>query len=140
MKIINYHYIFVIICITIFNLTNVNAFENYSTDKYEAIILGKITTKTVKQIGNYYITEYKLIPKKWLYKKPNIKEFKIISLKVLGAELPEKGLVIKASTTPNYIPIKKDAVFFLEKTKSKKENVFTVSKNGVLYKLSDINS
>ena len=55
-------------------------------------------------------------------------------IKILGAELPEKGIVIKASTSPAYVPIKKDAIFLLENTKKKEKNVFTLSKNGIITK------
>ena len=102
--------------------------------KYQAIVLGKITESKVKHLGNYYITEYKLKPKEWLFKDSSVKRSNYLTIKILGAELPEKGIVIKASTTPDYIPIKKDAIFLLEDTKKKEKDVFTVSKNGVLSK------
>ena len=102
------------------------------TKKYQAIVFGEITNSKVVKSGNYYLTEYKLKSKKWLFKNPEVKESKYLTIKVLGAELPEKGIVIKASTTPDYIPIKKDAIFLLENTK--KKDAFTVSKNGILPK------
>lgn len=108
---------------------NANTFKDY-----QAIVLGKITNKKVKKVGNTYITEYKLKTKKWLFKNLNIKETKYLTIKVLGAELPKKGIVIKASTTPNYIPIKKEAIFILQHNKLKEKDIFTLSRDGVIYK------
>ena len=102
------------------------------TNKYQAIVLGEITDSKVVKSGNYYLTEYKLKSKKWLFKNPSIKKSKYLTIRVLGADLPEKGIVIKASTTPDYIPIKKNAIFLLENTRRKETNVFTISKNGIL--------
>lgn len=106
--------------------------DNLENKKYQAIVLGKITESKVKNIGNYYITEYKLEAKEWLFKNSSIKKSNYLTIKILGAELPEKGIVIKASTAPDYIPIKKDAIFLLENTK--KKDAFTISKNGILPK------
>lgn len=108
---------------------NANTFKDY-----QAIVLGKITNKKVKKVGNTYITEYKLKTKKWLFKNLNVKETKYITIKVLGAELPKKGIVIKASTTPSYIPIKKEAIFILKQNKLKEKDIFTLSRDGVIYK------
>ena len=101
-------------------------------EKYQAIVLGKITESKVKNVGNYYITEYRLKPKKWLFKNPSVKKSNYLTIKILGAELREKGIVIKASTAPDYVPIKKDTIFLLENTKRKENNIFTISKNGIL--------
>lgn len=101
-------------------------------EKYEAIVQGKIVKKEVKKIDRIYITEYKLKIKKWLFKKPDVEKSKYVTIKILGAELPEKGIVIKASTSPGYIPYKKEAVFLLEKTKGKNKNVYTITKDGVI--------
>ena len=108
--------------------------NNSGNKNYQAIVVGKITESKVRHLGNYYITEYKLKPKEWLFKNRLVKKSNYLIIKVLGADLPEKGIVIKASTTPDYIPIKKDAIFLLEDTKKKEKDVFTVSKNGVLSK------
>ena len=105
-----------------------NTFNNY-----QAVVLGKVTKKEVKEVGNLYLTEYKIKTKKWLFKKPEVKEKKVITINVLGAELSEKGLVIRASTSPDFIPMKKDVIFLLEKTKLKQNDVFTISKNGIIY-------
>ena len=102
------------------------------TNKYQAIVFGEITDSKVVKSGNYYLTEYKLKSKKWLFKNPSLKKSKYLTIRVLGADLPEKGIVIKASTTPDYIPIRKNAIFLLENTKKKENNVFTISKNGIL--------
>ena len=108
---------------------NANTFKDY-----QAVVLGKVTNKKVKKVGNTYITEYKLKTKKWLFKNSNVKETKYVTIKVLGAELPKKGIVIKASTTPSYIPIKKDAIFMLKQNKLKQKDIFTLSQDGVIYK------
>ncbi len=114
--------------------SQVSAKTFYSLERknYQAIVLGKITKSKIKKIGTYYITEYKLKPKEWLFTNPSVKKSNYLTIKILGAEFPEKGIVIKASTTPDYIPIKKDAIFFLENTKRKANNIFTISKNGIL--------
>ena len=109
-------------------------FNNLERKNYQAVVLGKITESRVKKLRNYYITEYKLKPKQWLFKDPSVKKSDYITIKVLGAELPRKGIVIKASTSPDYIPIKKDAIFLLENTKKKEKNMFTLSKNGIITK------
>lgn len=100
---------------------------------YQAVVLGKVLKKEVKKSEHLYITEYKVKTKKWLFKKPEIKEKKILTISILGAELPEQGLVIKASSSPDFIPIKKDVIFLLEKTRSDKNDIFTVSKNGIIF-------
>ena len=111
-----------------------NILNNLERKNYQAIVLGRITESKVRNIGNYYITEYKLKPKQWLFKNPSIKKSNYLTIKILGAELPEKGIVIKASTSPDYIPIKKDAIFLLENTKKKEKNIFTLSRNGIITK------
>lgn len=105
--------------------------------KYQAIVVGKITRGKITKSGNLYITEYKLKTKKWLFKKANVKTTKYITLKVLGADLKKEGIIIKASTTPDHIPINKEAVFFLEQNKLKEDNVFTVSKGGIIIKSNE---
>lgn len=116
------------------SITSLSSPINNSSNKYQAVVLGKITKQKVKKVGKTYLTEYKLKVKKWLYKQPKVKQTKYLIIKVLGADLPEKGIVIKASTTPDYVPIKKDAIFLLERNKLKQDDVFTLSKNGVIYK------
>lgn len=116
------------------SITSLSSPINNLSKNYQAIVLGKITKQKVKKSGKTYITEYKLKVKKWLYKQSKVKQTKYLTIKVLGAELPEKGIVIKASTTPNFIPINKDAIFLLERNKLKQNDVFTLSKNGVIYK------
>lgn len=106
--------------------------------KYQAIVLGKITKKQVKNPGKFYITVYKLKVETWIYSNPNIKRKKYLTLKVLGADLPDKGLIVKASTTPDYIPMHKNVVFLLENTMKKEKNVFTVTQNGIIFE-PDIN-
>lgn len=131
---------FLITGIIFFVIHNGQASSISSNNLYEAIVLGQMLKKNVKKSGNYYITEYKLKPKEWLYKKPGVKKSNVITVKVLGADLPKRGLIIKASTSPDYIPMMKDAIFFLVKTKSEKDDVFTITKNGVIYTLADIKS
>lgn len=114
--------------------TQYSALSTQHLNKYEAIVEGKITKQKVKKINGYYVTEYKLKPNKWLYKKPEVEKKRSLTLRVLGAELPKKGIVIKASTSPGFVPIQKEAIFLLEKTKQKHKNIFTVSNNGIIYK------
>lgn len=102
--------------------------------QYEAIVLGKMINKKVKKFGDYYVTEYKLKPKRWIYKNPEVETKKHLTVRILGAELPKKGIVIKASTAPAYVPMKREAIFFLEKTKKKRKNIYTISNNGILFK------
>ncbi len=106
----------------------------YNPKRYQAIVIGKIVKEKIEKHGSIYITEYKLKTKKWLFKKPYIEESKYITLRILGADIPEKGIIIKASTSPDYIPINKEAVFLLEKNKLRQSNVFTVSKDGIVSK------
>lgn len=119
-----------------FFLTN-NVFSesltNLQPKNYKAVVLGKITKKKVKKLGTYYYTEYKLKTEKWLFKSPGIKEGKNLKIKILGAELPEKGVVIKSSTAPDFVPVNKKAIFFIEEMKKKEKGVFTVSRNGIIY-------
>ena len=104
--------------------------------KYEAIVRGKITKSKVIKHGRFYITEYELRTKDWLYKKPTVQKKKYLTIKILGANFPDKGITIKSSVAPDYVPIKSEAIFLLEKTKSKTEDTFTLSKGGVIYKTS----
>ncbi len=115
-------------------LTKVNSKEPLITHKenYEAIVLGRIIKSEVKNRGKYYLTEYKLVIKEWLYKKSSVQESKYITIRVLGADLPGKKIIIKASTTPDYIPMNKDTIFLLEPLKKKEKGVFTITKNGIL--------
>ena len=120
-------------CIAFLFLTGILHLPACAFDpKYEAVVKGEIIKKEIKKIDRIYVTEYKLKTKKWLFKKHDIKEEKYLTIKVLGAELPKKGIVIKASTSPDYVPYKKEAVFLLEKTKSKNKNVYTITKGGVI--------
>ncbi|MBI2996627.1 MAG: hypothetical protein HYY52_08010 [Candidatus Melainabacteria bacterium] len=98
---------------------------------YQAIVLGKIIKKEFKELNGYYVTEYKLKIKKYLFKKNELPKSKYITLKVLGGELPKKGLIIRSSVSPQFIPIKKEAIFLLENTKKKEKNTFTLSKDGI---------
>lgn len=98
----------------------------------EAIVLGKITKKQIIKLNNYYITEYKLKIKKWIYKKPYIANSKTVTIRVLGADLPDKGITIKASTSPDYVPFNTDTIFILNKTKQKYKDIFTLSRNSIL--------
>ena len=97
----------------------------------EAIVLGKIIKKQIIKLNNYYITEYKLKIKKWIYKKPYIANSKTVTIRVLGADLPDKGITIKASTSPDYVPFNTDTIFILNKTKQKYKDIFTLSKNSI---------
>ncbi len=106
-----------------------NSFEK---KKYQAIILGKITDSKIKKEGNFYVTEYNLIPHKWFFKSPKVKKSKLITIKILGAELPEKGIIIKASTSPLHVPIDQEAVFLLEGTRE--NEILTISRNGIISK------
>lgn len=99
---------------------------------YQAVVVGKMTKKNVKKSGNYYITEYKLKVKEWLFKQPNIKEAKNLTIKILGAEFLERGIVIKSSTSPDFIPMYTDTIFLLQNNKKPKKNTFTIPKNGVI--------
>ncbi len=104
-----------------------------SNVNYQAIVFGKITNHKIKKVGNFYITEYKLIPQKWIYKNHSIQEKKYLTLKILGADLPEKGIVIKSSAAPNFIPVNREAIFLLVNTKKKENNVFTLLPDGIIY-------
>lgn len=109
------------------NLTNLN------NSNYEAVVLGNLIKKKVIKKGNYYLTQYKFKPKKWLYKKRRVKKKKYLKVIVFGADLEKEGLLIKASTTPDYMPLNEDVVLFLEETMAKKKNLFTISKDGIVY-------
>lgn len=107
--------------------------EVFPCKKCKAIVLGKIVSEKIKNNDNYYITEYKLKTKKWLFKANDVKERKYVKLKVLGASLPKKGIVIKSSCAPDYIPIKQDAIFILKQNKLKQKNVFTLSRESIIH-------
>ena len=104
---------------------------------YQAIVVGKAVKKSVIKSKNTYLTEYKIKTKKWLYKKETVKPSRYLTIKTLGAELPEQGIVIKASTSPEFIPLKKEAIFFLERNKAKQKDIFTLSRDGVIYKKAE---
>ncbi len=106
----------------------------YNKKKYQAIVIGKIVKEKVEKHGSIYITEYKLKTKKWLFKKTDIEKSKYLTLRILGGNIPEKGIIIKVSTSPDYIPINKEAIFLLEKTKLRQNNIFTLSKDGIVDK------
>lgn len=125
-------FLFILLLHCIF-IHNAYAIADFEYKNYQAVILGKITDKKIKKIGNLYITEYNLKPKKWLHKKSEVKITKNIKIKVLGADLPEAGIVIKSSSSPDYIPINKEAIFLLEKNKLKQNDVFTLSANSIIY-------
>ena len=106
----------------------------FNTNKnYQAIVLGEIVKKETKKIGNFWITIYKLKTKKWFYKNLETEKSKYVTIKILGADLPERGIVIKSSVSPSYIPINKDAVFLLEENSKKQKDVFSLSNDGVIY-------
>ncbi len=136
---------YILISLTI--LTFLNCDFNHSSlasvisgrniEKYPGIVLGRILEKKIVKSGVYYLTEYKLKVKEWLYTKDNIEKVEYITIKILGAEFPEKGIVMRASTAPRYIPIKKEALFFLEYNKVRKKNIYTLSNDGVIYGKKD---
>lgn len=135
---------FLFICLNIIFSNSLNpclAINNQikSEKNYEAIVLGKIISKKIKKKDNYYFTEYKLKPKEWFFKKENVEKSKLIIVRILGADFPKQGIVIKSSTAPDYVPIKKDAVFFLEKTRVNHKNIFTITNDGIIYG-KDLNS
>lgn len=123
-----------IIALTVFVLILICSVSTYAIDykKYQAVVLGEVVKKEIKNKNGFYFTEYKLKTKKWLFKNPQISGSKYIILKVAGAELTKKGLVIKTSATPSLIPMHKDFVFFLENPKKKEKNVFTVTIGGII--------
>ena len=127
---------FLLILLFVFSFAPINSYAAsiQTNTNYQAVVLGEIIKKKVKKSSNLYYTEYKLKTKKWLYKNSGLKQSKHLTIRTLGAELPEKGLVIKASTSPDFIPIKKDAIFLLEDTKRKQKGIYTLSKNGILHK------
>ena len=110
----------------------INIMSSTRVSAYEAIVSGKLTKSKVLKSGNLYLTEYKLKTTNWLFKQPSIKEKKIIKIKILGADLKKKGMVIKASISPDNIVLNKEAVFLLNKTK--KHNIYTIPKEGIIYK------
>ena len=122
-----------LICILLFSVFFQSFKAEAIVSNHEAIVFGEITKSKVKKSGNYYYTEYKLKVEKWLFKKPEIKQTKNLTIKILGADLPKKGLVIKASCAPDFVPFKEKAIFFLEETARKEKDVFTISKNGIIY-------
>lgn len=100
--------------------------------KYTAIIVGRAVKKKIKKVNSFYFTEYELQAKKWIYKNDPSQETANIKVKILGAELPQKGIVITSSISPGNIPMDKDMIFLLENTKKKQKNVYTVTEGGVL--------
>ncbi|MBI3309358.1 MAG: hypothetical protein HYZ79_08310 [Candidatus Melainabacteria bacterium] len=115
--------------------SRLNAFctsPNNSFEKYKAVVIGQLVKKAVKEKKGFYYTEYKLLPKKWIYKKSSVKKSNLLTIRIPGGELPKKGIVIKASTSPSYIPLKQDAVFFLEGTTTKQSDIFTITKDGII--------
>ena len=126
-----------ILLVFLFSSSILNTFAKESVDftnpKYQAIVLGKMIKKKVVKSDNFYLTEYKLKSQMWLYKKPEIKKSKYLKVKILGAELEKEGLIIKTSCAPDFVPLKKEAIFFLENNKKKKKNTFTLSKGGIVY-------
>lgn len=125
----------ILICLLIINCFSINqliVLGNINYKKYQAVVLGKIINEKIKKSGNTYLTEYKIKVKKWLVKKPFVKETRFVRIRVLGAELKDAGIVIKASTTPEHIPINKEVIFLLEQTKLKQKHIFTLSKDGIL--------
>lgn len=110
-----------------------NILTNRNNSKYDAIVLGSLIKKKVFKSGNFYLTQYKFKPEKWIYKKEEVKKKKYLKVNVFGADLEKEGLLIKASTTPDYIPMNEDVVLFLEKTLAKKKNLYTISKDGIVY-------
>ncbi len=111
--------------------------ELSSNDSYEAIVIGEMVDKDVKKRKNYYFTEYKLKTSEWLFKKAEVKKSKYVKIKILGADLPKKGIIIKLSTAPDYVPMKKPAIFLLERTKKHEKNVFTLSEGGIILDLKE---
>ena len=105
---------------------------NIKVNKYEAIVKGRILKKKVKKENNYYFTEYKLKPTKWLYSKPELKKQKYLTLQIFGASLPKKGIIITSSVSPQYVPINQEALFLLEKTAKNEKDIFTLSKDGII--------
>jgi hypothetical protein len=108
------------------NLTNLN------NRNYEAIVLGNLIKKKVFKRGDFYLTQYKFKPKKWFYKKEKVAQKKYLKINVFGADLEKEGLLIKASTTPDHMPLNEDVILFLEETMSKKKNLFTISRDGII--------
>ncbi len=118
------------------SLASFSSVGSIPIEHYEAIVIGKMISQKVKKINNYYVTEYKLKPEEWLFKKTAIKKTKYIKIKILGADLPKKGIIIKSSVSPEYVPMNKEAIFFLEKTIKKEKKIFTISKGGIIMDLN----
>lgn len=112
-----------------------NAFAEVKnvTNKYKAIILGEMKNIKIKKAQGYYFTEYKLKPKNWLFRNPSVKASKSIKIKIFGADLKNKGLVIKSSSSPDYVPMNEEAIFFLEGTARKEKDAFTITRGGIIY-------
>lgn len=106
---------------------------NLNNGNYEAIVLGNLIKKKILKRGNFYLTQYKFKPEKWIYKKEGVKKEKYLKVNVFGADLEKEGLLIKASTTPDYMPLNEDVILFLENTLANKKNLFTISKDGIIY-------
>ena len=106
---------------------------NLNNGNYEAIVLGNLIKKKIIKRGNFYLTQYKFKPEKWIYKKEGVKKEKYLKINVFGADLEKEGLLIKTSITPDYMPLDEDVILFLENTLANKKNLFTISKNGIIY-------
>ena len=138
MKILRFQILILILLVVFFNFASKSlAYSKsltFDTSKnYQAIVLGEIIKKETEKIGNFWITKYKLKTRKWFYKNSKTEKSKYITIKILGADLPERGIVIKSSVSPRYIPVNKDAVFLLEENSRKQKDVFSLSNNGVIY-------
>lgn len=110
-----------------------NPITNLNNENYQAIVLGNLVKKKVFKRGKFYLTQYKFKPEKWIYKKEGVKKKKYLKVNVFGADLEKEGLLIKASTTPDYMPLNEDVILFLENTMAKKKNLYTISKDGIIY-------
>lgn len=113
--------------------TNSLAESQITISRYKAIVLGEMKNKKIKKSGGYYYTEYKLKPKNWLFRNPSVKASKNIKIKIFGADLKNKGLVIKSSSSPDYVPMNEEAIFFLEGTARREKDAFTITKGGIIY-------
>ena len=114
------------------NDLTISSFKNLDK-KYQAVVTGKIVNKKVKQKEGHYYTEYKLKVKDWIYKKDAVKKTDKITIRIYGAELKKQGVAISYSLTPSYIPFKEESIFFLELTSANHPDIFTITKNGIIY-------
>ena len=102
MKILRFQILILILLVVFFNFASKSlAYSKsltFDTSKnYQAIVLGEIIKKETEKIGNFWITKYKLKTRKWFYKNSKTEKSKYITIKILGADLPERGIVIKSS-------------------------------------------